>query len=129
MPIPWLAVLQIVPWADVIKNAPKVVEGAKKLLERRGKKIPRPEVRIDDSGKSLPPELQSVSALQARVVAMELATTELQNQMLASSELINTLAEQNSQLIVRIEAIRVRVAWLTAATLVLGVIAVSQWLA
>ena len=34
MAIPWLTVLQAVPWGDVIRNAPKVADGAKKLLER-----------------------------------------------------------------------------------------------
>jgi len=124
MPIPWLVVLQSVPWTDVIKNAPKVAEGAKKLWNAVGKKTPRPEVQIDGSEEALSPELQSVSALQARVAVMEVATAELHNQMLASSELIKTLAEQNTQLIVRVEANRIRVVWLAAATAALGVIAV-----
>ena len=31
MAIPWLTLIKVVPWTDVIANAPKVVEGAKKL--------------------------------------------------------------------------------------------------
>jgi hypothetical protein len=37
MAIGWLAVLQLVPWSDVISNAPKIAEGAKKLWIRWAK--------------------------------------------------------------------------------------------
>ena len=33
MAVGWLMVLQSVPWSDVIKNAPKLAEGAKKLWD------------------------------------------------------------------------------------------------
>ena len=33
MAIPWLTVLQSVPWSDVVRNAPKVAAGAKKLWD------------------------------------------------------------------------------------------------
>ena len=46
--------------------------------------------------------------------------------MLASSELIKALAEQNTQLIRRVEANRVRVLWLAAAIAVVGVVAVAS---
>ena len=38
MPIPWLTVLQSVPWSDVISNAPKVAGGAKKLWDSVARK-------------------------------------------------------------------------------------------
>ena len=41
--------------------------------------------------------------------------------MLASSELIKALAEQNAQLVKRIEVNRKRTLWLVAATLVLAI--------
>ena len=31
MAIAWLTVLKMVPWGEVINNAPKVADGAKKL--------------------------------------------------------------------------------------------------
>jgi hypothetical protein len=40
--------------------------------------------------------------------------------MLNSSELIQSLAEQNAQLVQRVEANRVRVRWLTLAVALLG---------
>jgi hypothetical protein len=124
MPIPWLAVLQSVPWTDVLKNAPKVSEGAKKLWSSVGKKAPMQEQPAESAEQSPSHESQTIAMLQARLAETELATTELHNQMLASSELIKTLADQNTQLIGRIEATRLRVVWLAGATAVFGVIAV-----
>ena len=36
MGISWLSVLQAVPWTEVISNAPKVAEGARKLWKSAG---------------------------------------------------------------------------------------------
>ena len=55
---------------------------------------------------------------------MEVAIADLHNQMLASSELIKILADQNTQLIKRMEVNRIRVVWLAGATVVFGIIAV-----
>ncbi|MDP3225514.1 MAG: hypothetical protein Q8M96_20455, partial [Rubrivivax sp.] len=35
MAIGWMTVLKLVPWGDVIKNAPAVAEGARKLWDSR----------------------------------------------------------------------------------------------
>ena len=119
MAIGWLTVLQSVPWSDVISNAPKVAEGAKKLWNMVGRKSVPPEsseVSTQPAGLSEPPTL---AALAARTTALEAAVADLHDQMLASSELIKALAEQNAQLIQRIEANRVRVRWVGAAVVAL----------
>jgi hypothetical protein len=54
---------------------------------------------------------------------LEAAVSDLQSQMLESSELIKALADQNAQLIQRIEANRVRTLWLSAATAVVAMAA------
>lgn len=125
MPIPWLVVLQAVPWTDVLKNAPRVAEGAKKLWNRVSKKSSAPSSPLEllppiDASKAL-----SVAQLQTRIAHIEAATAELHSQMLASSELINTLAEQNAQLVARIEAGRVRMRWLTLLTVLIGAVALG----
>ena len=51
---------------------------------------------------------------------LETAITDLHAQMLASSELIKALADQNAQLIKRIEFNRVRWLWLAAAVALCG---------
>jgi len=124
MPIPWLVVLQSVPWTDVIKNAPKVAEAAKKLWSTVGKNAPMQELPAASSGIPHSPEAEAIAVLQARLAAMEVATTDLHSQMLASSELIKTLADQNTQLVARMEANRIRVVWLAGATAAFGALAV-----
>jgi len=125
MPIPWLVVLQAVPWTDVIKNTPRVAEGAKKLWNRVSKKSSAPSDPFEILEPIDASETLSVAQLQARLAHIESVTTELHSQMLASSELINTLAEQNTQLVERIEASRVRLRWLTLLTVLFGAMAVS----
>jgi hypothetical protein len=116
MPIGWLTVLQTVPWGEVISNAPKVADGAKKLWNAVAKK-PRPDsAPVAEALPALSEEARAIAALQAQLAAVEAAAADLHEQMLASSELIQALADQNSQLIQRVEAHRVKVVWLAAAT-------------
>lgn len=108
MAIPWFTILQAVPWTEVICNAPKVADGAKRLLGMASRQPPAPPAAAAGATES--------AALEARVQALEATVAELHQQMLASSQLIKDLAEQNAQLIRRIEANRVRMRWLGAAT-------------
>ena len=121
--IGWLAVLQLVPWSDVIKNAPKAAEGAKKLWQSVRKK--EPSSFQDTTIRNLPSDIQT--PLQTRMAAMEQNLADLHTQMLESAALIQTLAEQNTQLVQRAESMRVRVKVL-GVVVVLLVVAVG-WLA
>ena len=112
MAIGWLTVLKSVPWGEVISNAPKVAEGAKKLWNAVAKKPPSPG--MPSSGAQDP---HAVARLQSQL-------NDLHSQMLASSELIKALAEQNTQLVRRIELNRVRVVWLGAVTAIVAIVAV-----
>ncbi|MBI2293895.1 MAG: hypothetical protein HYU73_26880 [Betaproteobacteria bacterium] len=123
MAIGWLAVLQSVPWSEVISNAPKVADGAMKLWNAVARKPSPPEVSDSSTQPAAPPESQRIAALETRAIALEAAVSDLHAQMLASSELIKALADQNAQLIQRIENNRVRVLWLSAATAVVAVAA------
>lgn len=126
MAIGWWTVLQSVPWTEVVSNAPKVAAGAKKLWNAVGRK-PSAGVQVADATQAaLSPEVRAISALTAHVSELETATKELQEQMLASSELIKALAEQNTQLILRIETQRRRMVWLTAALVLVGVVALAS---
>jgi hypothetical protein len=129
MALGWLSVVQHVPWTDVIANAPKVADGAKKLWGAVSKK---PGASGPVSGRDLRSGEEgggriSGAELQARLVAAEAAAAELHGQMLASSELIKTLAEQNARLIEHVERQRRQLRWvagLAAASLVLSAVAV-----
>lgn len=121
----WLTVLQHVPWAEVIGNAPKVADGAKKLWNAVGRRPQADEPSTETAQPALSSEAQAIARLEARLSSMEAAASELHDQMLASSELIKALADQNAQLIKRIESNRIRVVWLAAATIVIGIVAAA----
>jgi len=126
MAIGWLTVLKMVPWGDVIENAPKVANGAKKLWQSVGKK-PVPAAIVTPATDAAPgsgsPE---VAALQVQLASLQVAVADLHQQMLASSELIQSLADQNAQLIKRVEVNRVRLLWLAAWLLALTVVLVTR---
>jgi hypothetical protein len=120
MAIAWLSVLKIVPWGDVIENAPKVAQGAKKLWNTVSKK--------SDSGHASPTDAHNLVVNDTeKLVALQAEVAELQQQMLASSELIQSLASQNAQLIKRVETNRKRVLWLAAAWLALTIGVAIRW--
>lgn len=102
MAISWMTVLAAVPWTEVIKNAPKVADGAKKLWNTVGRK--------DATAPAVP-----VADPQARIAALEQSVAALNAQMQASAEIIKALAEQNESLVQRCELNRRR-------TLALGVL-------
>ena len=126
MAIGWLTVLKLVPWGDVIENAPKVAQGAKKLWHTVGKK---PAPGVADTFTPTAPGQGAlggqdavVAVLQRQVAELQVTAAELHQQMLESSALIQSLAEQNTQLIQRVEVNRKRVLVLGVLTLVLLVV-------
>lgn len=130
MAIGWLTILQNVPWSDVISNAPKVADGAKKLWNATTKKTAAQKSPATDASSISPAEPQTNAVLQERLAALEATTAELHEQMRASSELITALAEQNAQLIKRLELNRRRVLGLAAVTgtlVIIAVLGVVKW--
>ncbi|MDH5205253.1 MAG: hypothetical protein OEY75_07815 [Hylemonella sp.] len=114
MAIAWLSVLKMVPWGEVISNAPKVADGAKKLWQTVGK---QPAAAPAEPGTAAPAAGSTPEEFQGRLAATEAAVAELHQQMLASSELIQALAQQNAQLIRRVEALRL---WMRALAVAAG---------
>lgn len=119
MAIGWLTVLKMVPWGDVVENAPKVAVGAKKLWNTVGKKSARPAEPAAPASDTAADASPSLAALQAQVAELQQATAELHQQMLDSTALIQSLAEQNTQLVQRVELNRQRVLWLAAVVALL----------
>lgn len=126
MAIGWLSVLKSVPWADVVSNAPKVASGAKKLWNAVGKKAPEIPVSTAQPPVIFSSEVQTLGTLQLRIGALEAASVDLRSQMAASSGLIKELAEQNTQLILRIETLRKRLMWFAGLLVVIGCVAASN---
>lgn len=103
-----LTVLSNIPWGQVVENAPKVADGAAKLWGRVTdfrKSSRAGEADPAVQGESRPSEQQ---LLQARVLELEQSVQSLHEQMRASTELIKALADQNTQLVQRIELNRAR---------------------
>ncbi|RRS03023.1 hypothetical protein EIP75_17950 [Aquabacterium soli] len=121
MAISWLTVLQAVPWSDVIRNAPKVAEGAGKLWDAVGRKVSTKPAATSSAGST------ASSPLDTRLATLEATVADLHAQMLASSQLIKDLAEQNTQLIRRAEINRVRTLWLAAVTAALALALIGVW--
>ncbi len=131
MAIGWLTVLKMVPWGDVIENAPKVAQGAKKLWNTVGKKPESGTVAgsapLNPGQAALHGQDAAVAALAAQVAELQIATAELHQQMLESSALIQSLAEQNTQLIQRVELNRKRVLVLGVFTVVLVLVTAAKY--
>lgn len=107
MAISWITVLSAVPWTEVIRNAPKVAEGAKSLW---GAVRRKDGMRVTTTHETDPTE---------RLSALEATVDELSRQMQASAELIKALAEQNTQLVQRCELNRRRIIGLSLIVLIL----------
>lgn len=105
MAIGILSILKGVPWGDVILHAPAVAEAARRLWSSVGRK-------------SADRNEQAVAANtpEGRLAELEKHLAELHEQMLASSGLIRELAEQNAQLVRRLEVQRRWIVGLASAT-------------
>lgn len=124
MAVGWMTVLKLVPWGDVIENAPKVAQGAKKLWNSVGKHAPvpttSPVVAADDPH-------ASVDALQRQVAELQTSVAQLHQQMVQSSALITSLAGQNTALIRRVQLLRY--ALMAVGLILLGLLSglLMQW--
>lgn len=110
-------VLANIPWGQVVDNAPKVAEGAAKLwcsVTRRRQSAE--QAAAADAAAPAAQPVTEAGQLRQQVQRLEDAVRDIEAQMQASTELIKSLAEQNTQLIARIEMNRVRLQrlkWLT----------------
>lgn len=120
MAIGWMTILANVPWNEVIKNAPVVADGARKLWKKVGGKTAAPTSASAPAAQPGTPE-ERLAQLQARV-------DELHGEMLAASEVIRSLAEQNAQLVARIESNRRRTLALIVINIGVAAMALLAWL-
>ena len=122
MAIGWVSALKLVPWGDVIQAAPHVLKAAKGLLNKSpaeggGDAAVAPSA---SAGIALPAQnagelaLQHVAQLEARVAQLEQAQH-------ASAQLIQQMAEQQSQIVQTVGLLRTGATRLAWACGVLGV--------
>jgi hypothetical protein len=100
--------LKAVPWSTILANAPAVVDGARKLIERRNQER---QQGLD------PADPATASAVANRLQAVEKRQQEIM-------ELIESLAKSNHQLVRALESLRVRAAWSLRIALALAVVGV-----
>ncbi len=126
MAIPWMVALKVIPWADVIEHAPKVLQAARKLLDRQHAPAPEPEV-----SEPAPAGADAVTQMDEMRQALSAAQAQIERQAQTHHELTQTvtqLAEQNARLVSAVEVLRLRSRLLLAAVLVLLVwLGVLSW--
>ncbi len=109
-----ISVLANIPWGQVVDNAPKVADGAAKLWKAVRRKTSdlsgEPDAESADAPKT------EAQALDQRLSAMQAQLLGLEEQLAISAELIQALAEQNTQLVRKIDQNSVRLFRLAAAT-------------
>ena len=131
MAIPWMVLLKSVPWTDVIRNAPKVAEAARKLwtktrADSAAGNVGSPPAAVAEGVAGFSPASES-AALRSRLAVAEAELRDLHEQVLQSSELLRLLAEQHQGLVARVELNRRRtvvLAVVTAASAALAIAAI-----
>jgi len=127
MAIPWITLLANVPWKQVIAHTPTVVEGARKLWRSTQGGEPEPAAQATPASR---PETSETAALRQRIDTLEGLHAGLAGQMRAASDLVQSLAEQNAQLVVQIEALRRRQRRLMLLALAgVGLAVIALWAA
>jgi hypothetical protein len=117
----WVTALKLVPWGDVIEATPQILQAAKKLLgaSRKGKADASEAGSIADGSTepTLPTDVQ-LRHLRERVLQLEQEQSD-------GATLIQSLAQQNAQVIQAVEDLRQRNRRLTLAVATLGCVCVG----
>ena len=121
MALGWFSLLKTVPWAEVIATAPVVADGAQKLWKKVSRTAAPAPAPAATKPVVLATENDILGQLQARIITLEATTAELHAQMQASTELIQALATQNTELVRRAEVHRVRLRWVSAGLVLLAI--------
>ena len=119
-----ITVLSNIPWGQVVEAAPKVADGAAKLWDAVTRKKPDQEAQV--TAAAFADAAQSEAEIfKKRVAVLEEHVVSLQEQMGASTGLIKALAEQNAQLVAKIELNSARLFRLVTGTAIGAVLLVG----
>ena len=113
----WVAALKLVPWGDVIEATPQILQAAKKLLGTTQKGNADAAAGALEGGAGGEPAMSV--ALQLQHLRDRVAQLEREQQ--ESAVLIQSLAEQNAQVVRAMEVLRQRQQRLTVAAGILAV--------
>ena len=109
----WIAALKLVPWGDVIEATPQILQAAKKLLGTT-QNAAAGALEGGAGGEPAMPVALQLQHLRDRVAQLEREQQE-------SAVLIQSLAEQNAQVVRAVEVLRQRQQRLTVAAGILAV--------
>lgn len=120
MAVGWVTALKLVPWGDVIEATPQILQAARKLLGTTQKGNAEPAASALEGAGSEPtiPVGLQLQHLRDRVARLEQEQQE-------SAVLIQSLAEQNAQVVQAVEVLRQRHRRLMVAVGVLAVACVG----
>jgi len=128
----WLRVLKSVPWGEVLAAAPQVANSARRLWDTVGRKgVTMPDTEFDETVAHMPLD-EGIALIATQVERQDVAIAQLQGQVREASKLIAELADQNAQLVAKLQAARERltlVGFTAAGAGVLAIIALSLVLA
>jgi hypothetical protein len=122
-----MTALKLVPWGDVIEAAPGIAKSARKFFAKTQQDTapeaapPMADVPADDP----------LAQAQAHIRQIETRLAALAEQQRSSAALIESLAEQNAQVVATLDTLRRRVrVWVAVSSAaLLGVAALVAWLA
>lgn len=118
MPLPWIAALKIIPWGDVIEHAPKVLNAARKLLDKN-----KPPTVPVPAGPPLDPagEPPTLGELRNRLIETRQIIDQQSAVQQQMAQTLSELAEQNARLVAAVQLLRVRTRLLIAACVLLAI--------
>jgi len=109
MPFPWMIALKFIPWGDVIEHAPKVLNAARNLLDKKphanNADGPAPGREVLDAQSAT---LPSLGELKNRLI---IAQHQIDHQAQVQEKMAQTLtelAEQNARLVGAVAVLRTR---------------------
>ncbi|MBI4693249.1 MAG: hypothetical protein HY749_04430 [Gammaproteobacteria bacterium] len=128
MPIPWSTLIKVIPWTDLVTAAPKIVEQARKIAAAARRSRTEADATTDPSP-ATPPE--PPVTLETRVSRIEAELVAIADEEVSTAELLKSLADQNAQIVVALQAVNARVRRLTIAVAVLAALSCGLviWLA
>jgi len=109
----WLTALRLVPWGEVVKNAPQIAEGARKLWQTVGR---------SKAGKAAPGStaMTTTEAGTDPAAALAQRVTALERELAEATALIHALAEQDKQLVGQVAQLQQRSRWIARALVVVS---------
>ena len=123
MAISWVSALKMVPWTDVIQAAPHVLKAAKGLINKtkpEDAEAPTASEPTPTSSLNAPASNAGELAL-VHIAKLEARVAELEQAQHASAQLIQQMAEQQSQIVQTVGLLRTGATRLAWACGILGV--------